>query len=477
MTDKSKQSFQEQGGAATMDPGVIRRWLTSKMMSRMASEQVQNQARTKAERRRQKLGLPHVVEYFHQVDDGYSHLAVQLLAKFQQRYNIELRCHLVSEVRGANLPEPQLLSKLSCYDAGHIAPHYRLDAPNALSAAGNSKSAIDSPANIAHVEAILAGLSNEDFIEHAATINAALWQNDEQALDGLSERFGQVSKQETQAAIQAGNDRRANLKHYSGAMFFYGGEWYWGVDRLHHLEQRLSELGLDLAPDQALVAPRKDIVHSPLNASNSANLASQLTLVMYPSLRSPYTAVAFDQTVKFAKDVGVNLQLRPVLPMVMRGVPATMEKGKYILFDAGREARAAGVPFGPCADPIGEPTRRAYSLYAWAEQQGKAVEFFSAFLSCAWIDAITTNTDKGMQTVVERAGLDWSIAKTIIGTPGWEAALEENRLAMYELGLWGVPSYQLLDENGNTITALWGQDRLWLISKVIQEQLERLSDS
>ena len=146
-------------------------------------------------------------------------------------------------------------------------------------------------------------------------------------------------------------------------------------------------------------------------------------------------------------------------------------------FDAGREARAAGVPFGPCADPIGEPTRRAYSLYAWAEQQGKAVEFFSAFLSCAWIDAITTNTDKGMQTVVERAGLDWSIAKTIIGTPGWEAALEENRLAMYELGLWGVPSYQLLDENGNTITALWGQDRLWLISKVIQEQLERLSDS
>ena len=23
-------------------------------------------------------------------------------------------------------------------------------------------------------------------------------------------------------------------------MFHYGGEWYWGVDRLYHLEQRLA---------------------------------------------------------------------------------------------------------------------------------------------------------------------------------------------------------------------------------------------
>jgi len=469
--DKSKQGFQEQGGAATMDPGVVRRWLTSKMMSRMSSQQTQNRVRKKAERKRQQLGLPHIVEYFHQVDD------VQLLGKLQQRYNIELHCHLVNEVRGANLPEPQLLSKLSCYDANHIAPHYGLDVPTALSAAESSNAVISSLGNIAQAEAILAGLSNEDFIQHAASINTALWHNDVQTLQQLSTQFGELSKQETQTKIQAGNDRRANLKHYSGAMFFYGDEWYWGVDRLHHLEKRLSELGLDLAPERGLLAPRKDIVTSPLNASNSANVSSQLTLVIYPSLRSPYTAVAFDQTVKLAKELGVNLQLRPVLPMVMRGVPATIEKGKYILFDAGREARAAGVPFGPCADPIGEPTRRAYSLYGWAEEQGKAVEFFSAFIRCAWVDAINTNSDKGMQIVVERAGLDWSVAKTIIDTPGWEASMEENRLAMYELGLWGVPSYQLLDEQGNTVLALWGQDRLWLVSKVIQEQLKRLAAS
>jgi len=447
-----------------MDPGVLRRWLTSKMMSRMSSEQAQKRTRIKAERKRQKSGLPHIVEYFHQVDDGYSHLAVQLLPKLAKRYNIELRCHLVSVCLDENLPEPQLLSRLSSYDANQIAPYYGLESP--------APETVPLPDCVAQAQAILAGLNTHDFIAHAATVNAALWRDDKQALQQLSEQFGKGNKQQTEAVIKAGNSRRAELKHYSGAMFYYGGEWYWGVDRLYHLEQRLGELDLDSTPDQSLLAPRKDLASGPLNATNSAKEGSQLTLVMYPSLRSPYTAVAFDRTVKLANDLGLNLQLRPVLPMVMRGVPATMEKGKYILFDAGREARAAGVPFGPCADPIGEPTRRAYSLFAWAQEQGKAVEFISAFLRCAWVDAVNINTDRGMQVVVERAGLDWSVAKTIIGSPGWEATIEENRLAMYDIGLWGVPSYQLLDEQGNTVIALWGQDRLWLVSEVIQEQLK-----
>ena len=103
MTEQVKQEFQEQGGVATMDPGPIRRWLTSKIMSRLSSEQAQNRARYKAERKRQKSGEAHIVEYFHQADDGYSHLAVQLLAQLQDRYNIQLRCHLVSESPGACL--------------------------------------------------------------------------------------------------------------------------------------------------------------------------------------------------------------------------------------------------------------------------------------------------------------------------------------------------------------------------------------
>ena len=192
---------------------------------------------------------------------------------------------------------------------------------------------------------------------------------------------------------------------------------------------------------------------------------------VYPSLRSPYTAISFDRAVKLAHDTGVKLVVRPVLPMVMRGVPATRQKGMYIFWDTAREARAAGVPFGNFYDPIGDPARRAYSLFPWACEQGKGVELISAFLSCAFAEGVNLNNDKGLRKVVEKAGLDWRKAQQIVGQPGWEALLESNRMAMYDSGLWGVPSFRLLDENGKEILALWGQDRLWLFAREIQRQL------
>ena len=155
----------------------------------------------------------------------------------------------------------------------------------------------------------------------------------------------------------------------------------------------------------------------------------------------------------------------------MRGVPATRQKGMYIFWDTAREARAAGVPFGNFYDPIGEPARRGYSLFAWASEQGKAVEFISAFLSCAFAEGVNINRQRGMRRVVEKAGLDWRDAKKIVGQTGWETVLESNRIAMYNAGLWGVPSFRLLDESGEELLALWGQDRLWLFAREIQRQL------
>jgi 2-hydroxychromene-2-carboxylate isomerase len=196
-----------------------------------------------------------------------------------------------------------------------------------------------------------------------------------------------------------------------------------------------------------------------------------LTLEIYPSLRSPYTAVVFDQALKLAEVTGVNLVVRPVLPMVMRGVPATREKGMYIFTDAAREARSAGVPFGHFRDPIGEPARNCYSLYPWACEQGRGNQLISSFLSAAFAKGVNTNNARGLKQVVENAGLDWSVAKTMLGKPGWQAILENNRLAMYQAGLWGVPSFRLLNRRGESVLALWGQDRLWLVAREIEHQL------
>ena len=198
---------------------------------------------------------------------------------------------------------------------------------------------------------------------------------------------------------------------------------------------------------------------------------------VFVSFRSPYSYLSSPQLIDLRDRYGVEVVVRPVLPMVMRGVPATRQKGVYIFTDAAREARAAGVPYGDFYDPIGDPARRAYSLYPWAAEQGKGGELISSFLSAAFARGINTNKDSGLKTVVEDAGLDWGQASSIVGQPGWEELLEDNRQAMYGAGLWGVPSFRLLDANGEQLLALWGQDRLWLFAREIQRRLAGRADS
>ena len=74
-------------------------------------------------------------------------------------------------------------------------------------------------------------------------MGSALWSGDAAALDALARELGVVEAAEVRQQIDAGNQLRAKLGHYLGAMFHYGGEWYWGVDRLEHLERRLESLG------------------------------------------------------------------------------------------------------------------------------------------------------------------------------------------------------------------------------------------
>jgi 2-hydroxychromene-2-carboxylate isomerase len=451
------EQFKDQGGAATMDPSALLRWVTSKVMTYVISPKRLAKNRIKVEKQRQANNQRHTVEYFHQVDDGYSHLAAQALAALAKRYDIDLQCHLVDGPAGANAPEPELLVNLSRYDASKIAPHYKLDFPENLDA--------PTVTLLKLARSILANLNNQDFVAHAATVGHALWSGSEVALQELGKVHGFSSLEEEKAKYENGNTRRDSLKHYSGAMFYYGGEWYWGIDRLYHLEQRLSDLGADRQPNTAVIMPKQEVKAGQLRDNGS------LTLEVFASVRSPYTAMIFDRALELAQTTGVALQVRPILPMVMRGVSATREKGIYIFSDAAREARASEVPFGQFYDPIGEPSRRCFSLYPWACTQGKGNELLSSFLSAAFAEGVNTNKESGLRYVVEKAGLEWALAKQVVGQDGWQDTLEENRLAMYESGLWGAPSFRLLDRNNKVVLALWGQDRLWLVAKEIERLL------
>ena len=60
------EQFKEQGGAATMDPSPIRRWLQSKLLTKIMSYKRLQKQRDRLEKRRIKSAIQHRIEYFHQ---------------------------------------------------------------------------------------------------------------------------------------------------------------------------------------------------------------------------------------------------------------------------------------------------------------------------------------------------------------------------------------------------------------------------
>ena len=229
------EQFKDQGGAANMNPSALFRWLSSKFMTEMVSEKSLVKRRAKAEKLRLKNGLPHKVEYFHQVNDGYSHLAMQLLQPLIENYDIDLTCHLVQGPSGDNLPEPDLLLELSRHDSQQIAPHYGLSFPSC-----DDKPGIEL---VSIAESILVNVEQDEFPAAAKAVGAALWAGDSLGLEQLVEQFGRCDDAETRDRVEEGTTRRHRLNHYSGAMFFLCGGMVLGCGSDLSLGKEIARTG------------------------------------------------------------------------------------------------------------------------------------------------------------------------------------------------------------------------------------------
>ncbi|MCC2637209.1 MAG: oxidoreductase [Moraxellaceae bacterium] len=296
---------------------------------------------------------------------------------------------------------------------------------------------------------------------HAVPPPTAAAAPDRERLQGWSARdaarlathFG-VSPQQQTLVAPDGAALRQRLGHYLGATFYFEGEWYWGLDRLHYLERRLIEGGLARGQEGPLFPP-PELQWNPRPAGTEAP-----PLHFYCSLRSPYTYLAVARVRRLAAHYGAELRLRFVLPMAMRGLPVPLEKRLYIVRDVKREALRLGLPFGCIVDPVGAPVERGMALLHRAVALGKGLEFLESFLQGVFADGLDAGSRRGLEKMGERAGLDRNDIREALVDDSWRAVAEANRAEMLALGLWGVPTFRV-----EGCPALWGQDRLWMLEQ------------
>lgn len=390
-----------------------------------------------ATRRRLNLSRP-VVRYFHQVDDPYSALAARALPHLEAVWGARVLPYIVPPPDAAAAPDADRLKQWSLRDARTLASGMGMEA---------SFTEPPAPELVTRAQAALAGIED-------ATVFSAVSSAIERAF-----RAGKASAiplSNGDPALAQARGLRARRGHYLGGMFAFEGEWYWGLDRLPLLEDRLARI----RPGGTRFTGRREVT------LEKVTVPAGSVLEAFVSLRSPYTYISIPRLTALAEATGAQLRLRPVLPMVMRGLPVPLPKRLYIMRDTKREAERLGLPFGKMSDPVGAPVERGMAVLFTAMDQGKGAQFLLSFLQGVFAEGVDAGTDDGLLALCLRAGISADAMQAALGDEGWREPAEANRAAMFEAGLWGVPSFRVNDR-----PAHWGQDRLW----AVEEDLHQLT--
>ena len=413
--------------------------------------------RTLTELRRLLTFKKRVVHVFLQLDDPYSYLLSHYLGHVIPRYQkVEFRFYLCQALRGDTMPEPGLLAEYSVTDCKLLAKEFGVPFLDLGEA----------PA-VEHRRSLLEYLADEqadeEFFQTFSKALAVYWRGD---TEGAARLIGQVhpEPETTNLLISKNQQLLRNLGHYNCATMFFAGEWYWGVDRLLYLIERIDGKGL-IRSREPLPELRslEQAMQMHLPATVPAQAESLPPLEMFYSFRSPYAYIALARTFEIADAFGLKLDVRPVLPMVMRGLSVPKSKLLYIVRDANREAARLKVPFGKICDSVGVGSERCIAAFYYARARGKERNFLYVVGQAIWSRAIDVATDEGMQIVAKRAGLDWPEMKEAMENDDWHRKVEANRETLIEMGLWGVPSFRIGE------LALWGQDRAWLLARKIED--------
>ena len=419
-------------------PAITAWWLSPQ---RLAGQ------RRSAERRRQRRGERHQVHYFHQADDPYSALMVQCLPQLRQRYDIDFVAHLVSPPADDAAPDRERLIAYSRKDAAWLAQRHGLDFVDR----GQQHDTLQLEQHSAQMVHLIA---SQQFKTHSAALVHGLWNPG--AMPPSLQAWPWASSTQLQTHLAASNALRQRLRHYNGAMLYYAGEWYWGLDRLHYLEERLQALGAARSSKTGLMFPPEAAIQWPQAAHGTC-------IDFFFSFRSPYSAIAAQRLFVLTRGTNIQVRLRYVLPMVMRGLAVPKSKRMYISQDAAREARRLNVPFGRVCDPVGKPTERGLSLMPLAEAQGVGQAYVLSFMQGVWAEGLDAGSDQGLRQITTRAGLAWPAVCAALQEETWRLTAEANRVEMLSLGLWGVPSFKVGD------TAVWGQDRMEAVELALRQ--------
>lgn len=390
--------------------------------------------------KRKLTRAPHQVTFYYSIFDPYSHITAQLLPDLVNNFAVELSIIIVGATN--NIEQPQHLNH-AIGDCQVLSLHHHLN--------DFSQAAVPSTASFfqANQQLLNANLTLSTLID----IGQQLWCHPTTL--SMAIEYSQLSTEEVNLALKENTQQLFDHGHYQSAMLHYGGHWYWSIDRIDLLASYLQELGACIGNNHLMAINTQPEFTLHNNAKTSI-------IDLYVSFRSPYSYIALVRLTDIAKRRNLTVNIKLMLPMVMRGMAVSTAKKMYILNDATRIARRYNIPFGKICDPLGDGIFDCINLFYYAKSLGKSDLFIHAIMAGIWSQGLNINDPKQLKKAVQALDINWKAAKQVMEKDEGIKQATINKDSLHALGLWGVPSFHTQTQT------FWGQDRLNFLHEISQ---------
>ncbi len=183
---------------------------------------------------------------------------------------------------------------------------------------------------------------------------------------------------------------------------------------------------------------------------------------LFFNFRSPYCYIASKTLFAIYDDFHANLVWRPLGGWSGRSSPERAKvKIPLTRQDVRRITAKMGIPMNP--PPISTEPTAAGAASLLAEERGLLRPWIVEVMRAEWAEAQDIGDHEVLLAVGEQVGLDADELRAAFTDPARLAQLDKNWEEAEELGLIGVPSFQVGEE------LFWGSDRIEYVLDHLRE--------
>jgi len=182
-------------------------------------------------------------------------------------------------------------------------------------------------------------------------------------------------------------------------------------------------------------------------------MSDPVDVKVFFNFRSPYCYIASKTLFQIFDDYDTKLLWRPLGGWSGRSAPERAKiKIPLVRQDVRRITAKLGIPMKP--PPITTEPTIAGAASLLAEERGVLREWIVEVMRAEWAQGLDIGDESVLLDVGSGIGLDEQELKASFSNPQYLGQLEKNWAEAQELGLIGVPSFQIGEE------LFWGQDRI-----------------